>query len=230
MKKYLILPALLLVFCSGVAVADNIAMTQVIFQEVEPGLDPYTTRVLMNKRYVRFDEGEDAGDFVLFDRVRGEIHNFNHEDQSELIMQRSAPVDLDITMSFSVQRETMQNAPRVGEMVAVEHRFFAEGQLCKTSVNFKGLLPDVTRALIQYQYVLMQQSRKTFAAIPDAIKTPCYLANNYLHQSADLKDGFPVLGLDYQGHEKRLLDFSEVTKPSKLFDRPEGYRTYFPAS
>jgi Tfp pilus assembly protein PilV len=86
----------------------------------------------------------------------------------------------------------------------------------------------VARGLIQYQYVLMQQNRKSFATIPDNVKTPCYLANNYLYQSAELKVGFPVQVLDYQGHEKQLLDFAEITKSSTIFNRPEGYQVYFP--
>jgi hypothetical protein len=229
MKINLILLTATLILSSRLVMAADIPMTQVILEELEPGVEPYTTRILMNKRYLRFDDGEDTGDFVLFDRVKGEIHNFNHEEHSEIIIQRAAAVNLDISIPFTVQRKALEKAPRVNNMVAVEHKFIAEGQLCKTSINFDGLLPDVARGLIQYQYVLMQQNRKSFATIPDNVKTPCYLANNYLYQSAELKVGFPVQVLDYQGHEKQLLDFAEITKSSTIFDRPEGYQVYFPA-
>jgi hypothetical protein len=219
--------AALLLVCR-LSYALDIPMTQLIFEELEPGIEPYTTRLLMNKRYLRLDDGSDAGDFVLFDRVKGEIYNIDHQDRSMIAFQRTAPIGLDRPASFIVERAALENAPQVGDMRAVEHRFIAEGRLCKTSINFNGLLPDAARALTQYQYVLMQQNQKTFSAIPDNVKTPCYLANNYFQQSAELKVGFPVLVRDYQGREKRLLDFAEINKSSRLFDRPEGYRVYYP--
>jgi hypothetical protein len=228
MKKYLVTACTLLVLSCRLVVAADLSMTQVIIEEVEPGLEPYITRMLINKRYLRLDDGDDASDFVLFDRVKGEIHNFNHDDQSEVIIQRAAPVNLDVSIPFSIQSNVLENAPRVGNMQAVENRYIAEGKLCKTSINFDGLLPDVARALVQYRYVLMQQNQKTISAIPDSVKTPCYLANNYFHQSAELQMGFPVHVRDYQGREKRLLDFAEIKKSSKLFGRPEGYRVYYP--
>jgi hypothetical protein len=228
MKKYLFILTALFILASRLAMAADIPVTQLILEEVEPGLDSYTTRILVNKRYLRFDDGDDAGDFVLFDRVMGEIHNFNHDDQSEVIIQRAAPVNLDVSIPFSIQSNVLENAPRVGNMQAVENRYIAEGKLCKTSINFDGLLPDVARALVQYRYVLMQQNQKTISTIPDSVKTPCYLANNYFHQSDELQMGFPVHVRDYQGREKRLLDFAEIKKSSRLFGRPEGYQVYYP--
>ncbi len=228
MKKYQTIVCAALLLVCRLSYALDIPMTQLIFEELEPGIEPYTSRLLMNKRYLRLDDGNDAGDFVLFDRVKGEIYNINHQDQSMIAVQRTAPIGLDIPVSFIVERDALKNAPRVDNIGAVEHRFIAEGKLCKTSINFTGLLPDVARALTQYQYVLMQQNQKTFSAIPDNVKTPCYLANNYFHQSAEFQVGFPVLVRDYQGREKRLLDFAEINKSSRLFDRPEGYRVYYP--
>jgi hypothetical protein len=228
MKKYLAIVCVALLLLGRLAFASDIPVTQLIFEELEPGIDPYTTRLLMNKRYLRFDDGDDAGDFVLYDRVKGEIYNINHDDRSMIMIQRGAPMQLDTSVSFTVQSRVLENAPRVDNMVAVEHQFIAEGKLCKTSINFNGLLPHVVKALIQYQSVLMQQNQKTISTMPETVKTPCYLANNYFHQSAEYKEGFPVQVLDYQGREKRLLDFAEINKPSSLFERPEGYRIFYP--
>jgi hypothetical protein len=229
MNCFRILLAFVLLMFSRLLVAADIPMTQVLLQEVEPGLQPYTTRLLLNKRYLRMDEGDDNGDFVLFDRVTGEIHNFNHEEHSEVMIQRSAPVKLDVSVDFTTQQRILPDAPQIGGEDAVEHRYFADGELCKVSVNFKGLLPAVRQALIQYEQVIMQQNAKTFDAIQQQSKTPCYLANNYLYQSAYLKDGFPVHVVDNLGREKRLLDFAEVRKPAELFKQPEGYQVYYPS-
>ncbi len=228
MKKLLVVLSLGLVMACKLGMAADIPVTQVIFEEVEPGIAPYTTRVLVNKRYLRLDEGEDDGDFTLFDRVKGEIHNYNQDDQSEMFIQRSAQVELDVQIDFSIKRRVLVDAPHINNLVAVENSFFAQGELCKTSVNFAGLLPDVATALSQYQYVLMQQNRKTFSAIPDSVKTPCYLANNYLYQNAYLKVGFPAHVADTQGREKRLLDFASIKKPSQIFEPLKGYRVFSP--
>lgn len=52
MKKYLIILTAAFILTSRLVMADDIPMTQVIIEEVEPGLDPSTTRILMNKRYM----------------------------------------------------------------------------------------------------------------------------------------------------------------------------------
>lgn len=229
MKNKLLLSFALLTLFSTLARSSDLLLTQVIFEEVEPGLAPYITRLLMDKRYLRLDEGNDEGSFVLFDRVKGEIHNFNVADQTEIIIQRGPARRIDVAIALSITEKPLLNAPDIAGMVALEHRYMAQDQLCKTSVNFKGLLPQVVQALVQYEQVLMQQNRKTFDAIPEALKTPCYLANNYLYSSAYLESGFPVHVVDNEGHAKKLLDFSMVTKAASVFERPSGYRVYFPS-
>lgn len=229
MKKLQMIISIGLILVCQLALAVDIPMTEVLFEEVEPGLEPYTTRVLVNQRYLRLDDGDDEGDFTLFDRVKGEIHNYNRGERSEILIQRGAEVDLDVKIRFSIQRKALTDAPRINNLTAIEHRFTAQGELCKSSVNFAGLLPDVVRALRQYQYVLMQQNRKTFEEIPEQVKTPCYLANNYLYQDAYLKAGFPVHVVDEQGREQRLLEFATVKKPSSVFEPLRDYRVFSPA-
>ena len=81
---FLRLTLLWLALSSAAFAADpgKIEMLQLVFEEREPGVGPYRTRMLLDQRFLRIDSGADQDDYVLFDRVKGEIHNFNHEDRS----------------------------------------------------------------------------------------------------------------------------------------------------
>jgi len=54
-------------------------VTEVIYHDQDPGSEPYVTRILVNERFMRLDDGQDGGDFVLFDRKKGEVVNVLHE-------------------------------------------------------------------------------------------------------------------------------------------------------
>lgn len=220
----------LMFFCliPGLVCADKINVTQVLFEEIEPGISPYQTRVLVNKRFLRFDDGNDNGDFVLFDRVKGEIHNFNLNERTEIIIQRRPYIDLDEKLDVQVIAKPLKNAPTVAGIEAVEHFFLVDNKLCRKSINFKGLMKNVTAAMIQYQELLTEQSKQTFDMVPADYRTPCYLANNFLNTTDYLLAGFPAVVSDESGRQKKLMGFSSVSIPASLFERPQGFDVFYP--
>ena len=208
--------------------AAEVGVTQVLFEERESGIDPYVTRMLLNKRYLRIDEGVDEGDFVLFDRVLGRIHNINHEERTEVVIERKPPVVADLPdVEFSTEREVQNAVPTIGGIVAVEHRFFSEGALCQRSINFDGLLPQFVDALRLYREVLVAQSLASLDSVPEEFKTPCYLALNVTHANAFLEPGFPAMMADEQGRMRLLLEFNKLELSADLFKLPDGYERYY---
>jgi len=217
---------LLLLLVSVARAQSDIQMTEVLFAESEPGLEPYQSRYLLSEQFLRLDDGTDQGDFVLFDRQSREIHSFNHEDGTHLLIKPQHSETLDFKLDFQVLKKELTQAPKINGILPVEHQYFADSRLCKQSVNVKGLLVDMTQVLIDYEQVLVEQTKTTLSRFPGSIRTACYMANNYLHASDYLFAGFPLHVKDDSGREKRLLSFQQVLKPRSMLQFPQGYRVY----
>jgi len=207
-----------------------VMMTEVLFEQQEPGIEPYIIRMLVTGKFLRLDDGNDQDPlgYILYDRISHEIHNFNHDDKSHLLMKPLVSPVIDFKLDFRQEKKVLEQAPRIKGEAPVETTFYADGQLCKTSINVSGLLPDVTAALKDYEQALVEQNKQTLTEIPSAVRTPCYMSNNYLHASDYLKAGFPLHVIDDQGQQRRLLKFGEVSKPLNLLQQIQGYRLYYP--
>ena len=227
--------SLVLILWLGVAMATEatkadkpIKVMQIWFEQSEAGIQPYVTRLLVTNHFLRFDDGVDDGNFVLFDRHSREVHNFNHEDRSHILIRPQPLSPVDFEMDYRVTSNVLDKAPRINGNSPVEHRFYADNQLCKTSVNVDGLLPDAVDALMDFEMAVAAQGLQTLDLVPAAMQSACFMANNYLHVIDYLKPGFPLSVSDNQGRQKRLLRFEEVEKPLQLFQLAEDYRVFYP--
>lgn len=61
------------------------------YEEREPGVEPYTTRIIVSPRYLRLDDGNDDGDFVLLERGSGTLQSTNAVDGTILVIRGSGP-------------------------------------------------------------------------------------------------------------------------------------------
>lgn len=218
----------LMVLHAGGDDTRGLALTEIIFIEMEPGIESFKSRLLLGEHVLRLDDGDDQGDFILFDRNTHEIHSFNHQDRSHLVMKALAPKAVDIKLDFRVDSKKLRDAPRVNNIMPVQHLFSADGSLCKTSVNVAGLLPEVTQVLIDYEQAIVEQNKQTLSQIPASVRSSCYMANNYLHAGDYLKAGFPLFVIDDQGRQKKLLSFQQVIKGKSIMLQPTGYSLYYP--
>ncbi len=209
---------------------DTIKLTEVLFQEIEPGLDPFTTRLLLGEFSMRLDDGDDAGDYVLFNRQTHEIHSFNHEDKTQMVMKSLAYNKLDFILEYKVDAKKLVDAPRVNNQIPVQYSFYADNRLCKKTINVPGLLTEVTQVLLDYEQVIVEQNKQTLSEIPASIRSSCYMSNNYLHVSDYLKAGFPLFVIDDLGRQKKLLGFSQVIKDKSIMSQVAGYSLYYPNS
>ena len=205
-------------------------ITEIIFEEIEPGIEPFKSRLLLGEFFLRLDDDDDQGDFLLFDRKTHEVHSFNHEEKSHLIMKPLTAKAMDFKVDFKVEQNKLQGAPKVNGTSAVQHLFYADGQLCKKSINVPDFFPEVTLTLIDYEQAIVQQNNQTLSRIPNNVRSSCYMANNYLHASDYLKVGFPLFVSDDQGRQKKLLGFRQLKKHHSIMLQPEGYSVYYPNS
>ena len=57
-----------------------------VWQEQEPGIAPYPNRMLITADHLRSDDGEDDGDYLLFDRRAGILYTVSHDRRTLLVM------------------------------------------------------------------------------------------------------------------------------------------------
>jgi hypothetical protein len=198
------------------------------FDEREPGVEPYRTRMIVVRDFVRMDDGADTDDFVLFDRRTGTIHSVSHEDRTVLEVparevQREPPYELELT-EF---RQPQEDAPKIAGRTPEHLVFNVNGQTCYEVVAVPDLLEDAVVALRQYHRSLAGEQAQTLDWTPPEMQTPCMLANVVFHPARHLAYGFPIQEWDYRGYVRALSDYREgVTVEADLFRLPEDYRRY----
>jgi hypothetical protein len=223
-----IVSILLFLGVAPVLAQSEVLVMEVVIQESEPGIGNFISRLLLSKDFLRLDDGKDEGDFTLFNRKSHEIHSFNHEDKSHLIMKPIAPRETGFKLDYKVTDKVLKDAPTVAGVAPMQHQYFADTHLCKQSINVKGLLPEVTQALIDYEQAIMAQNSQTYDRIPSSVRSSCYMANNYLHVSDYLQSGFPLFVRDDLGRQKQLMSFQQLAMPASLFQQIEGYTIFYP--
>ncbi len=226
MKTILMLGLVFLWPGALLAAEKTVTVTEVILLESEPGIDDYATRLLLSPKFLRLDDGDDQGDYTLFNLKTHVIHSFNHADKTHLVIEPDLMKPIDFKLSYRIDRKTMPGAPSIGGVAPIQYQFYADGHLCRQSVNVQGLLPQVTRALIDYQQTLAIQNAKTLDRVPASMRGSCYMANNYLHTSDYLQKGFPLFEKDDLGRQKSLQDFHQKQVPAVLFEPIKGFRKY----
>ncbi len=225
----LLMLALMSVTARPLAAAERlIPMTELIFEESEPGVEPYRSRMLLSEDWLRLDDGSDGGDYILFDRKAREIHSFNRGDRTELVIPPRDIAPVDFTVEHRRSAQTLEDAPKIAGGTPVEHRFTADGKLCRRSINVSGFLPEFTAVMKDYEQLLAEQGKQTLPRIPADVRESCYMSNNFLYPVDYLEPGFPLFVINDQQRSRKLVGYREVELPEALMQPVKGYRRYAP--
>ena len=225
---------LLLVLAGGISplMAANEPQTVdarlVLYREQEPGTEPYPVRILVTPDFVRFDDGHNDSDFVLYDRHRQRITSVVHEDRS--VMEFSAPRQLTL---LGVQRPTINKlieddpqAPKIEDLPVKLLSITADGEECLHAAVVPGLLPGVVEALAEYHALIEKRNISELSNTPEEMRTPCYLANQVFDHGSQYDFGFPVQEAIRDGRSRVLMDYGHQLVGSELFWIPEDYHPY----
>lgn len=219
----------------GLALVGNLAWAQdatmLWYQVMEPGFEPYNSRLIVTPRYLRLDDGDAASDFVLFDRQQNIIYSVTHGDRTVLEIHPQAvtvesPVALERTQ---VQVPMAEPLPAIAGRIPQQYRLSVNGELCYETVAVDGLLPDVVQALTAFRGVLAGENARILVDVPADMHDPCDLALNTYAPAWQLQFGLPVQEHDLQGKGQLLMDFSTAyPAEAGLFKLPKGYQHYSP--
>lgn len=128
------------------ALAGN--ATMLFFVEHERGALPRNTRVIVTSKFVRIDDGENAGDFLLFDCAKRSIFVTNSLDK-RILMINARPLELPPPTPFEHRTETGgEGYSGVAVRKVIHYRLFTNSEKCldvyaaSRSVNRRAASPE----------------------------------------------------------------------------------------
>ena len=228
---WVLLAALLLGGCSGTEdepQAETQAGDLVLhFQESEPGIEPYSVRMLITRSHIRIDDGFDESGFVLYDRATRTIYSVTHEDRQILrIDYRPVTIVPPRELVHTQNESSDPQAPTIDGKVPVHYELLTNGQACHDVVAVPGLLEEARVALIEYHDALAGEQAANLFKTPPEYQSDCMLSNLVFAPSRYLEFGFPIQERTHDGYLRALVDFERGADLSpELFVLPE-YREY----
>ena len=204
-------------------VEKKLTTTMLLYNVVEPGVDPYQSRMIVTNDFIRIDENNDGNDFVLVDRKKQIVYSVSTDNDSILVVKRK-PVDMQPPMELKLSVDKKQQdiaAPQIDGKNVAHYVFKVNGTACNDAMIAEGLLMDTTKALSEYRHILAGQHASTLQSVPADLRNACDMASHIFHPDRHLQYGLPVQESDYSGYKRSLADFDDDwTANPKLFILP----------
>ena len=188
-----------------------------------------TQRMLVTEDYLRIDSGDEADDFLLYDRQKKIIYNVVVEDETIMELNNIPLEDANnLKLTWRVEQEkSYAQTNRLGQQKSEFRRYFINETDCRSVVSISDLLPDALEALREYRIALSKELSRGLQYGPS--DNPCYLGINVLEPIRHLRVGFPVREWDDFGYQRFLKDYqSGIIMPKRLFELPSSYNRYSP--
>jgi len=213
-------------FLVNSAFAEDIISRVFYYDEVEQGTGAQTMRYIVNKNYLRIDNGYDNADFILFDVKQKMIYSINHEDKTILKIENNQWTIPKFDFKVNAQQKIMLDAPKISDKQVFSYLLKADDVTCTQVSIIKDMFADDMQVFYQYQQVLSGQQVATLNNTPKELHTPCFLIDQIYHTGDYYKQGLPVHISYSRGYEKFLKDYKESRFEPDLFIKPKGYSEY----
>lgn len=198
------------------------------FQEREAETALYSVRMIVNAQFLRIDDGEDRGDFVLLNRAAQTIYSVDHDNQSILVI-TAGTVALDQNKELHQTVEKLQDdaSPDIAGRPVTVYRLYTNNQLCFEVAAAEGLLDDAVQSLREFHRILAAEQAGLVEQMPAELRSDCDLSATVFFPDRYLQFGFPVRQRGYDGKERALQDFqTEFMADPVLFEVPLHYRQF----
>ncbi len=213
---------------SGSANDDEALSSLIWFQEREAGTGYYAVRMIATPRYLRIDDGDDSGDFLLFDRGERAIYSVDHENQSVLVINaKSFALDRPQRLQMAEEELSSAGSPLIDGKAIRVFRLYTNDQLCFEVAAAAGLLPGAVAALREFHLALAAEQAALASRMPKDVQSDCDLSDTVFTPDRYLRFGFPVRQRDYNGKTRELSDFDPSYRADpRLFTIPLRYRRF----
>ncbi len=198
------------------------------YQESEPGVDPYVTRVLISPRFVRFDDDKDDSDYVLFDRKLRTIYSVGHDNRAILVVHDRRITEVSpVVLKPGIDTSIDKAAPRIGGHQTRRVRLLVNGKVCRRMYVVPGMLPEAVQALKEFRRVLAGKLAANISKTPVGLQDPCFLQDEVFTSQRKLQYGLPIQEWKNNDSTRLLVDYNEQYPVlDSLFTLPPGYRRY----
>lgn len=207
--------------------------TLIIFTEKENGVEPFQTRMIVNKNFLRIDDGNDSNSFVLFDRVKKVVYSTNPDEQRimaihEKKLKKGEVFEPPFKLTHSIKEMSqMKDAPTINGKTAKHYQLITNDKICYDVVSIKGLMPNAVKALTEFYSLMATDSIITFNNMPADMHEACDMTATTFEPTRQYKLGFPIQEWGKREYSRSLVDFDINYKADpKLFALPEGYHNY----
>lgn len=199
--------------CFGVAQAAD--MTVLRYVDQDPGDPAYATRILVTPHFLRMDEGDDDGDFVLLDRRQKKLFNVMRDSRLAMVFSPGSvpprPADWHARMVASPVAKGLRR-----------YRLLIDDVACSEGTVVPKTASDATRAMAELNVVLAATQYRVWKDSPRVLQHDCDLANQVWNLDAVLKLGLPNEVREFTGKTRRLESRSKAPLKPELFRVPEG--------
>jgi len=206
--------------------AGPLTATLLWYEEQEAGTDTYPVRIIVSTGFVRIDDADDNGDFVLLDRANRNLYSVSHEDRSILVIAyRAHARELPAGLRLDEEIEADDAAPSIAGRRPLLVSLRANDTICYRVAAVPGLLDDAVAGLAEYARVLGNRQRGNLSSVPAEMQTPCFLSGYVYAPDRHLRHGLPIQEWDQAGYRRALVDYrSGEQVAQELFELPEGYQ------
>jgi hypothetical protein len=230
MKNIIILFALSTLFaCAEKEQGDTLLM----FMEKESGVEPFQTRMIVTKDFIRIDDGQVSDSFVLFDRANKIVYSTNPADKAVMaVHEKKFPQDKKLEPPFALTHSVkelseLKDSPKIGGMKAKHYQLITNDKICYDVVAVKDLLPEAVKALREFHSLMATDSAQTFNNMPADMHDACDMTLTTFAPTQYLQFGFPIQEWGKREYVRTLINYQEDYKADpKLFVLPEGYQRY----
>jgi hypothetical protein len=209
-------------------IENGLTATVLLFQEREMGVPPYGSRFIVTKEFLRIDDGNDQGDFLLYDRSTRNVFSVTHQDQTVFEIDYH-PVEIEppVKLDLVTKSEVDEDAPSIGGQRPVHTTFSINSKRCFDVVSVPDVLEDEARALGEYATTLSGEQARNLHKTPVEFQDPCMLSNLIFHTEEHTRAGFPIQEWSYSGYSRELMDYrKDYPVSDQLFMVPPDYKRY----
>ncbi|MFP5408816.1 MAG: hypothetical protein ACLGGY_05995 [Gammaproteobacteria bacterium] len=212
--------ALLCVFAVGAAqAADMTALRQTMMElryiDQDPGDPPYLTRILLTPGFMRMDDGNDDGDFILLDRQQQKVINVMRGNQMAMVF--SAGTLPPRPAGWKPVLDVQAGAPGTQRFSLT-----LKGVVCSEGVAAQRAAPEAARAMAELKTILAPMQYRVWQDTPAEIQYDCDLANQVWESGATLKLGLPLEEREFTGRTRQFESESQQPLRPELFRVPDG--------
>jgi hypothetical protein len=205
----------------------------VLYLEENDGAGATTPiRTLVTPKFVRIDGGDNAQDFLLYDRATRTIYDVTFAERLILVIAPRAGARTKPPKLYDRTKRDTAAMPAVGGKSIVHYQLLTNGRLCYDLYAADGLLPDAVIALREYREALAGEQMAAIGFTPSEQKLPCDLANHVYTPARHLAYGFPVRLIEFDARDPKRQRVTElkdyrisVEVAPELFQLPAGFRT-----